>query len=1496
MSEHEQELDNSLAIAVIGMSGRFPGAGDTNAFWENMKNGVEAIPFFSDAELSGWGVDADLLNNSGYVKTPGGGIEGADYFDADFFGYTPQEAQVMTPQTRVFHECCWEALEDAGYDPWSYDGEIGIFGGGRNSFDWQSLVVLSGKNVSLGEILSSTLYDKDNMTFRVSYHFNLRGPSFSLNTACSTGLVAVHLACQALLSGECDMALAGAAAITINRGQGHLYREGDILSPDGHLRAFDARARGLVYSDGAGAVVLKSLEEAKAHGDNIHALIKGSAINNDGHLKANYTAPSVRGQERVIRAALCMAGVEPASIGYIETHGTGTLVGDPIEIQALKQAFNSSQTHFCALGSIKTNVGHMTEAAGLGGLIKTILALKYRMIPPVLHFETPNPAIDLANSPFYINTRLKTWENGPYPRRAGVSSFARGGTNAHVVLEEAPRETKGLPTLPGEQPAREYQLILLSAKTPAALQQMSRNLADYLQKNAVASGNPAEPGLSLADAAYTLQIGRKALPYRRKLVCTAGAEAVDLLFSTDSRKNTAFACGEEEPPVVFMFPGIGSQYVDMGRDLYEKEVLFQKEMDRCFEILAPLTGDAIKRRLYPGEKAVKPFPIKEFAHFEAAQTSVFIFEYALAKLLMAWGITPWAMIGYSLGEYAAACLAGVFSLEDALKLVVRRGQLIRRLPAGVMLSIPLPAKEVKPLLPEGLSMAIDNGSSCIAAGPGAAIAILERRLKEKRFICTPVASPYALHSPQVDPILTDFQEAVHQVVLKEPRLPYISNVSGSWITAGEAIDPGYWPRHLRETVRFADGTAELMKKDKALFVEVGPGRDLSALVNRYTEEKAAPAPVHLVRPAHREADDLHYLLSKTGDLWRYGAKIDWRGFYQGQKRKRVSLPTYPFQRKRFVITVPPEWSKRLSMPQEISAEHSAAVNGGEEDLSRLELNDRPGLTNPFVPPRTPLENTLTGIWQELLGIQEIGREDDFLDLGGDSLKAVTVLSQVHKEYHVVMPLLEFFQSPTIASLAGYILKAESSAFLSVSPVEARMYYPLSSGQKRLYILQEADLQSVGYNLPQVYMIDAFLDIVKLKETFRKLIRRHESLRTCFPLVKGEVVQRVHQEVDFEIEALEAQPGALKQEAMGNGDHKEDFGDAIVNGFLRSFDLSFAPLLRVRLLKLGKDKHIFMVDMHHIVSDGVSNGVFIQDFFRFYGDEEPPALRLQYKDYSAWQNNPAVKKALKVQESYWLKELAGDLPVLELPLDYQRAAVRSFEGSRLYLEIPGPETDKMKQLAREEEVTIYMLILALFNVLLSKITGMEDIIIGIDTGGRSHADFEQIIGVFINTLVLRTQPERSKRFKTYLQEIKKKTLQAFDNQDWPFEELVEKMVKKRDMFRNPLFDVMFSYEHFEIKPLVIPEKASHLKLQPQGDGSRMSKLDMNVKAKVGDSIVLIFEYRTKLFAEKTIRRFTDYFKEITAALLEEENIKLGDFKVSHELLKVGTDLKQLDLDF
>ena len=888
--DNQQIHDSIKGIAVISMVGRFPGAKGVDEFWQNLCNGRESISFFSDEELEDSGIDPASLHDSQYVKA-GARLSDIEMFDAPFFDFSPREAEIMDPQHRILLECAWEALENAGYDPGSGKELTGVYvGTNLSSYMLSNL----GSNPDLIKSMGSSIFFSNVQDFaatRVSYKLNLKGPSINISTACSTSLVAVHSACQGLLNYECDLALAGGVSIQSLQKQGYFYQEGGITSPDGRCRTFDAKAQGTIFGDGVGIVVLKRLEDALAEGDCIHAVIKGSAINNDGAAKVGYTAPGVDGQALAIAEAVANAGFNPETITYIETHGTGTALGDPIEISALKEAFetNTNKKSFCAIGSVKTNVGHLNTAAGVTGLIKTVMVLKHKMIPPSLHFEQPNPKIDFANSPFYVNTKLSEWKTNGIPCRAGVSSFGVGGTNAHVVLEQAP-------VIEPSSTSRPWRLLVLSAKTSTALETTTANLVAHLRQY---------PDLNLADVAYTLQVGRRSFDHRRIVVCHDSNDAVKVLTSQDPQRIFTYHHKPSHRPVVFMFSGQGAQYVNMARELYSVEPTFGKYVDICADILQPHLNLDIRHILFPKEQLLET-ALSELQQTAITQPALFVIEYALAQLWIEWGVHPEAMIGHSIGEYVAATIAGVFSLEDALAIVVIRGKLMQQLPNGNMLAIPLTQKEVQSLLDvhTGASVqiaAINSPSSCVVSGSSDAIASVQKQLSSQGIECRLLHTSHAFHSVMMEPILEPFVQAVKKVKLNPPRIRFISNVTGTWITDDEATNPNYWGQHLRQTVKFSSGISQLLEQFEGIFLEVGPGRTLSTLTTQHLKPEAKQLVLTSLRHVKEQQSDVSFLLQTLGRLWLSGVEIDWSGFYAHERRHRLPLPTYPFERQRYWI-------------------------------------------------------------------------------------------------------------------------------------------------------------------------------------------------------------------------------------------------------------------------------------------------------------------------------------------------------------------------------------------------------------------------------------------------------------------------------------------------------------------------------------------------------------------------------------------------------------------
>lgn len=997
-------------IAVIAMSGRFPGAADVEQFWRNLCEGRDGITAFTDAELDP-SIPASLRGDSCYVKARGV-IDQVEWFDAEFFGISPREAELMDPQQRIFLELCWEALERGGYPPDATGMPVGVFAGMYNASYFQRHLLHRPDLIEkLGEFQVMLANEKDYITTRVAHRLNLTGPAVSVHTACSTSLVAIAQAVASLRARQCDMAIAGGVSVTCPPRSGYLYQEGAMLSPDGVTRSFDAQAQGTVFSDGGAAVLLKRLSDAQADGDTVYALIRGVAVNNDGRQKASFTAPSADGQAAVIAAAHRAAGVDARSISYVETHGTATPLGDPVEVEGLTRAFRThgspgaQDSGYCRIGSLKSNVGHMVTAAGAAGVIKTALALAEETLPASIHFERPNPKIDFASSPFRVNDRHTAWPRADQPRRAGVSSFGVGGTNAHAVLEEAPAP---VPSSPAQGP----QLLMLSARSAAALERMAGQLADHLE---------AQPQLNLADVAHTLQWGRSRFAHRLGVVAGTPAAAVAALRQRSDPMRASRAVGRAVPPLVWLFPGQGSQYAGMGSGLLKDDPHFAEAFEACLAALQPWMRFDLRQRLFEGGAEALQMT-------EVTQPATLCLEYALARAWLARGVQPAAFVGHSVGEFAAAVIAGVMSLADAARLVATRARLMQDLPRGCMLSVRMSRDQVLARLPQGLSLAAENGpTACVVAGPEDAIRAFEASLQADGISARLLVTSHAFHSTMMDAAVAPFEAEVRQVRLSAPTVPIASTLTGTWMTEQDATDPHYWARHLREAVRFSTALRCVQSRwAQAAFLEVGPRGTLATLARQHTvavgSTSAAPAAVASVADTP-EAETAQMLLAQAS-LWTLGLEPVAPAASPADQRRRVRLPTYPFERKPFWVDAPPAPSIQ---PTPAAAQPSRAPDAAARvsidptpaNIQRISMAD----SSPSAAQRARLVDQLRTLFEDVAGIDLAGADADapFVELGLDSLTLTQAAIQVKKQFSVALTFRQLMeQYRSFGSLAEYL--------------------------------------------------------------------------------------------------------------------------------------------------------------------------------------------------------------------------------------------------------------------------------------------------------------------------------------------------------------------------------------------------------------------------------------------------------------------------------------------
>ena len=1470
--------DRYEGIAIIGMAGRFPGAENVEEFWQNLLDGEETVSSFSDEELAESGLDPAALRRRGRYMPVRGVLKDADCFDAAFFGVHPKEAEVMDPQQRVFLEICWAALERAGYAPSQMTGSVGVFAG--QSFNTyylhalhqrQDLIDLVGpEQVMFGN-------EKDYLTTRVAYKLGLKGPAINVSTACSTSLVAVCQAVQSLLTYQCDVALAGGVSVTVPQKRGYYHDEGNIGSADGHTRTFDAQAAGTVFGNGVGVVVLKRLAEAVADGDEIYSVIKGAALNNDGSRRVSFTAPGVEGQSEVIAMAHALAGVDPETITYVEAHGTATPLGDPIEIAGLTKAFRlgTDAKQFCAIGSVKTNVGHLDAAAGVTGLIKTALALRHKVIPASLHFTRPNPKLDLEDSPFYVNASLQDWKTRPgIPRRAGVSAFGTGGTNAHVVLEEAPE-------LPSSGPSRPWQLLVLSAKTPAALDRATSDLSQHLEKMP-STASADERTRQLADAAYTLQTGRSEFGERRIFVCRDAAEGAAALDARDPKRVFSRRQQLRQPPVVFMFPGQGAQYPGMGAELYRSEPVFAAEVDHCCELLLPILGMELRKVMFPlggSEEEAK----KQLVQTRLTQPALFVIEYALAKLWMSWGIKPAAMIGHSVGEYAAACLAGVFSVEEAISLVARRGALVQAQPGGAMLSVRLPEQEVLPRLDSRLDIAaINSPNLCVVAGPHEAIATLEKEFESEGVAVRHLHTSHAFHSQMMDPVLDPFQQLLRRAAFGEPQIPFVSNVTARWITPAEAKAPEYWAGHVRQTVRFADGIAELLKDARNVLLEVGPGQTLSTLSRQHPAKPSEQ--IVLSSLALQGALEARGMLETLGRLWMAGVEVDWQAFYAHEQRRRVVLPTYPFERKRYWPEPPvgvPQTS--FAVPVQVAtmtrSDLPKSAVGAETGHVQCVSNSLASVTGvqTAATRKERLMAATRSLLQELSGadLSSVNPTTGLLELGLDSLLLTRAAHLLQRKFGVSITFRQLMEElnslDTIASYLDAKMATDepvAASDVSKSAVPEKAVgahpdrsgpFPLTEGQKEIWLaVQMGGAAALAYNESLSLQFRGAFDVNVFRAALQQVIERH-------PIVLASIdsegrTQQVKPETKLEALLVDV-PG--KSEA----ERELELANMIERETCKPFDLEAGPLLRVKIARLSQDYHVVIWTAHHIICDGWSARLLIQELGKIYSALKQGVVPVldapaSFREYAlaTQADRPAARRAL----NYWTQRFADPPPQLDLPTDRPHPLVRSADGATLKRVVGGADHQVLKRVAAQQGSTLVVLLMGALQSLLYRLTGQTDTAVGLSMAGQAVSGNDCLVGHCVNFLPIRTQTKPDAGFHENLASVKKNVMDAYEHHECSIGSILQQIKVPRVAGRLPLVEINFSVDGD-----AGGAKFEEVEFVCKGNPKPALQHDLFFYFVEGASgLALNCFYNTALFDAATIERWLDHYQMLLEAIVSD----------------------------
>ncbi|MBE4753746.1 amino acid adenylation domain-containing protein, partial [Corallococcus sp. ZKHCc1 1396] len=1564
---------SSGAIAIIGMAGRFPGAKTVADFWQNLRGGVESITHFAPEELEhmpGLPEGLELWHHPAFVPAAGV-LEGVEQFDHAFFNMSLREAQFTDPQQRLFLQTAWTALEDAGLDPERFPGAIALYAGASASGYAEAVrQAMPLDAASFLELQGTATHES--LATKTSFKLGLTGESTLLYTACSTGLVAVHLACKSLRGGESDVALAGATRLAVPQRTGYVHQEGLIFSPDGHCRAFDAKAKGTLSGNGVGAVVLKRLEDAVRDGDAIYAVIRGSALNNDGLHKSGFTAPSVRGQAAVVTQALANAGVSPESIGYVETHGTATPLGDPIEVAALTRAYGLGPEHqgTIALASLKTNIGHLDTAAGLAGLMKAALSLHHGEIPPSLHFEQPNPQIDFAAGPFFVNTALRPWPRSEKPRFAAVSSFGIGGTNAHAVLGEAPPRRSG-PT------SRSHQLVLLSARTPEALEAAARRLESHLLSGM--------EGQSLADLAFTHALGRKVFEFRKVLV----AKDVEDL-AKQLRKPVAAVKGPpREPRVAFVFSGQGAQQVAMGRELAGAVPGFRAHLDACLALLEAPLRERVSKLLAP-PAGTEAEAAADLADTRVALPALFSVQVSLAWLWRDLGVTPHAVLGHSFGEYAAACVAGVLSVEDALRLAVARGERMHHLPPGAMLAVALPQAQVLPLLSERLSIAAINAPDrCVVSGPVDAVEALEADLRQRKAGAVRMPAPHAFHSADVEPLMPELARVVASLRRSEPTVRYVSGLTGTVARPGQLTAPEYWAEQMRQPVRFSDAVGALQEEGCAVLLEVGPGQDLTPLVrSNLSKDGDRVRALASLRRGGTTTEQQSWLQA-VGELWTAGVRVDWAALYAHEQRLRLRLPTYVFQEKAAWVeprarALPNHFmapGQRAVQAPGVSAQVPGTTPAGAgmvEDARSVSANGTgtaqapssmptgfasiraggsqapspaptgiasiraggsqapspaptgfatagasgvdapssvptagvrplmPGLTAhaasaavvpaPVPPgredaPRGELEERVAALWRERLGMDFVGRDDNFLEIGGNSLTAAQLLNQLRDTFGVQLPLAALFEAPTIAGIAQrlepMLLQAPQAPVSIELPLVRRPrteVLPLSFVQERVWRLEQHLPGLSAYTIPFVLRLEGVVDADALERGIQEIVQRHEALRTTYDVVDGRPVQRFHATMRVPLTRVELHGPPETREAEALRFAREDAA--------KPFDLVHGPVMRATLVRLEARHHLLVAGIHHIVCDTISIALFVQELGQLYdaflqGRPSPlPPLPLQYADFGAWQRQSIAEARLPEQEQWWRQRLAAMPRQIDLPTDRPRPATSPLTSARLAVDFPETLARELSAFARREGFTGYMTVLAAWQTLLHRYSGQSDLIVGTPIANRTRPELFPLIGYVAHSAAFRTRFVGTPTFRDMLAQIREEVNDAQERPDVPFEYLVEALIPGKDIGKGRMADSVFVFHS--------GASAGATTLELTGlRGSLVEVPDTPVQwgATLSDLTLVLFEsagrlhgaleYATELFDTGTAKRLMEHLQVLLSAALADPDTQVSHLPLATE---------------
>lgn len=1456
------EIEADAGIAIIGMAGRFPGARDVDTLWSNLCDGVESIRQLTEDELRAVGAD---WSDPAYVGASAA-MDDVEGFDAPFFGMSRREAEMTDPQHRILLETVCATLEHAGYDPSRFSGRIGIFGGvAENQYRHQNLATRPDLLELVGPTALLLASGREYAVMRAAYKLGLTGPAVSINTACSTSAVATHMAVQSLLAGDSDLALAGGAHIRFPVGGGYVFEEGQILSEDGHVRAFDAHARGTVMGSGVAFIALKRVADALADGDTIYAVVRGSAVNNDGSARMGFTAPSIEGQRAVIDEALAVAEVDAGTVGMVEAHGTGTVLGDPIEVEALTRAFrrHTDRRQYCAIGTLKSNIGHLDVAAGVAGIIKAALSLHHERIPPSVNFSSPNPQIDFESSPFFVNTELHEWPRAGEPRRAGVSSFGFGGTNAHLVLEEAPRSAT-VTAAPRNGP----WVLTLSAKTSEALARQRELLADHLEAN---------PDVDLANAAHTLAVGRSRMPHRNAVIASDVPSASALLRRPQEGAavtRTSSASGAE---VAFLLTGQGAQYLGMGQGLYGSEPVFARAIDECAAILREIDGRELTELLFGGSEGSEE-AAERILRTDVAQPAIFSLQYALARLWESWGVRPAVLIGHSVGEIAAACLGGVFSLEAGLGLAVVRGRLMADLPRGAMTAVLAEQDAVTPLLDGTISLAAVNApEQCVASGPPASIEALESRLEAANIVFRRLPTDRAFHSPMMDTVVDPLREHVAGLDRGQMSIPMISTMTGTWLPSGDLAQPDYWGQHARRTVRFKDAVGVLLAdRPDLVAIEIGPGQTLAALTRQHPFATRERAVISTLIHSPGSPQDSVAARRAFAAAWTAGVDVDW-GAVNGERCRRIALPTYPFEHQRHWVDAADRPARAVPIPGD-SAD-------GMPPTARTSISQR-GVEGALPPegaatggaaqgPRKErLAGRLTSIIADMSGMdaEELDPSVTFAEFGFDSLFLTQLNAQFRAEFGLRFTLRQLMaETPSIDALAAGIdlqlppearpPAAHQSGHVTTvaagpsfhggrgsSPdASAVARVPMTDAQRDVWIVcQLGKDASAAFNLCTTLELTGDLDRDAMLEAIRQLAQRHQSLRATID-ASGDYLA-LHDSIDLELPVLDL---SLHTE----GDRAREVADFLDSELTHAYDLQSGPLFRATLVRMGPAHHTLVLSAHHLVSDGWSFGVMVRDLGALYsarvrGEQAALDEVTSFSDFVAWRSGRSAEA-----EPYWLRVFDTPPVQLDLPADRVRPPVRAFDYGTQRATIGPDLLSDVRRLASAHGTTSFVVLLAAWEILLHRLSGQHEFASGVFVSGQASMGARSLVGLCTNLLALPARLDPDERLSGLLLRLRESAFEAFDNQHYALGNLASALQLSRDVSRPTIVSTVITLE--------TPTKGIAFEgleaVESYHGRRRFGSFEFEAYlTETSDDLIVDFNYATALFDADTINRWLGHF--------------------------------------